>query len=196
MNPILTTSERWNAPTSPFFKPIHRFGVWIAAVSAAVAGLTAWLSTAGIPVPGLVEQISVILGVIGAVMATLSKLTVDFDRVDWQGIYKARNEKQRGDMGYYRFTGLSRVATISLIVGLTACAELNGGLEQGKCYHFVYHYPNPFEEPATWDYKALQMKGGYRQMLIAGAGGKLSALPEDVLAKDSTPCSCEKLGFD
>ena len=102
MNPILTTTERWNAPTSPFFKPIHRFGVWIAALSAAVAGLTAWLNTEGIPVPGLVEQISVILGVIGAVMAMLSKLTVDFDKVDWQGIYKARNETLRGNMGYYR----------------------------------------------------------------------------------------------
>lgn len=98
----LTLIERWNAPTSRFFKPLQTLGVWLAALGAAFAVLTQILDTSSVPVPAIVELLSGVFGLLGALMATLSKLTVDFGQIDWTSIQRARELKLKQQMGYYR----------------------------------------------------------------------------------------------
>lgn len=79
MTKNLSLSERWNAPTSRFFKPLVMIGTYMAALAAAIVVFQQQLVTAGLPVPEVVLVVAEIVGWVSAAIAAVSKLTVDWD---------------------------------------------------------------------------------------------------------------------
>lgn len=73
----LSTLERWNAPTSRFFKPLVRIGLVLAAFSAALVAGSDTLIEQGVPLPPLLLKVTEIVGYVSAAIAVVGKLTVD-----------------------------------------------------------------------------------------------------------------------
>ncbi|WP_019986284.1 hypothetical protein [Rudanella lutea] len=98
----LTTQERWNLPTSKYFQTLEKAGVWIAILSAVLASIAHALADNSVPVPALLDWLCAIVGVAGTVVATLSKLTVDFEQVDWQKLHQQREIAHQRSLGYFK----------------------------------------------------------------------------------------------
>ena len=73
----LSALDRWQGPTSPFFKPLVRIGFLLAAVAASVVAASDTLLAHNVPLPPLILKITEIIGYVSAAVALVSKLTVD-----------------------------------------------------------------------------------------------------------------------
>lgn len=75
----LTLIDRLSSPTSPFFKPLLWGGVIVAALSAGLITCQQNLQAYGLDLPPLATHAIEILGYVSAAIATVSKLTVNFN---------------------------------------------------------------------------------------------------------------------
>lgn len=82
MNPKLSILERAAAPTSKFFRPLMYAGAVAAAIAGGLTVFQDQLTAAGMAVPAVVLSISKVVGWVGAAVAAVSGLTVDFD--EWK----------------------------------------------------------------------------------------------------------------
>jgi hypothetical protein len=74
----LTVADRLAGPTSPFFKPLVKWGFIVAAVSAGLYAAQGSLAQHGVPLPPLATHVIEVLGYVAAAIAGVSKLTVNF----------------------------------------------------------------------------------------------------------------------
>lgn len=73
----LSLLDRLQLPTSPFFKPLLKAGLFVAALSAFLVTIQASLTSGGIDAPVWLKITTIVVGAIGAGLAAAAKLTVD-----------------------------------------------------------------------------------------------------------------------
>lgn len=75
----LSLLDRLELPTSPFFQPLLKAGLLLAGLSTFLVTIQASLTSGGIDAPTWLKTATIVAGALGAAVAAVAKLTVDFE---------------------------------------------------------------------------------------------------------------------